>query len=263
MKAKNKLGAAAWVIRNVENWGPTVRACAFGRPIDEVRLRRGPRFHLTDGGVGECKAIIEVFWQGIYRTSGRIDPAGTIIDVGANIGSFALYAALRLVPQGRVMALEPNPKCLDRLRRNLRENCIENVFVREGAVGSGVGETIALRTRDGDTVGSTICGGADGGAGTVQVPLVSPKALLRWSGDVQLMKVDCEGGEHALFWQTSADDWRSVKRIALEYHLGLGSGYPSDCDPAQLRARIEAFGFNTELRAARADTGYIVAVRGI
>jgi FkbM family methyltransferase len=44
---------------------------------------------------------------------------GVFVDIGANVGIYALTAATRLGPEGRVIALEPNPPVFARLVFNL------------------------------------------------------------------------------------------------------------------------------------------------
>jgi hypothetical protein len=56
-----------------------------------------------------------------------------------------------------------------------------------------------------------------------------------------MVKVDCEGGEFALLYETSPEDWVGTKRIALEYHLGQDPNYAVSLP--QLQERIEQLGF--------------------
>lgn len=51
-----------------------------------------------------------------------IQPGDTVIDVGANIGLFSMYAAEKVGSSGRVIALEPIPQvhaaCADNVKRH-------------------------------------------------------------------------------------------------------------------------------------------------
>lgn len=61
----------------------------------------------------------EIFVQEAYGSYGiDIKRGGTIIDVGANIGMFALYMNERFEP-GRILCFEPAPHCLEALKQNL------------------------------------------------------------------------------------------------------------------------------------------------
>jgi FkbM family methyltransferase len=55
--------------------------------------------------------------------------AGTFIDVGANLGAITIPAASHVGPEGRVLAIEPNPETASLLRRNLAKNLVRNTTV--------------------------------------------------------------------------------------------------------------------------------------
>ena len=71
----------------------------------------------------------EIFADECYAKHGlEIRPGATVIDVGGNIGMFALYAAEKAGAEGRVFALEPIPRTF----AALRENVIRNVGFSSG-----------------------------------------------------------------------------------------------------------------------------------
>jgi FkbM family methyltransferase len=66
--------------------------------------------------------------------SGRLSPGLTVYDVGANCGQMSLFFAKRTAPGGRILAFEPAPENVARLRRNLALNGVTSVQVFEAAV---------------------------------------------------------------------------------------------------------------------------------
>jgi len=62
---------------------------------------------------------------------------GSVIDVGANVGQFAVAAA-KIFPDARVYSFEPNPDCLVQLRKNTAG--LGNVSVHPLALGEQTGE---------------------------------------------------------------------------------------------------------------------------
>ena len=64
---------------------------------------------------------------------------GVFVDVGANVGAFTLQAAV--LDNVQVLAIEPNPAAVDRLKFNLAANDLEGVTVVEAVVGERNGET--------------------------------------------------------------------------------------------------------------------------
>lgn len=93
-------------------------------PLDYTVRGLRARFHLHDN-VSERKFL---FTPQFYDTEEfavieRTLPAdGVFVDIGANVGLYSLWAAQRLGPGGRVLAIEPNPAALERLTLNIAFN---------------------------------------------------------------------------------------------------------------------------------------------
>lgn len=66
--------------------------------------------------------------------SKHLRPGQTVYDIGANAGQMSLFFAARTAPGGRVLAFEPVPENVARLRRNLALNGVASVKVFEVAV---------------------------------------------------------------------------------------------------------------------------------
>lgn len=60
---------------------------------------------------------------------------GTVVDVGANVGYFALLFSQRVGPRGRIVCIEPDPDNLRELRRNVTANELSNVQIVAAAAG--------------------------------------------------------------------------------------------------------------------------------
>jgi FkbM family methyltransferase len=73
---------------------------------------------------------------------GRLEPGATMLDVGGNIGLYALLAAKLVGPTGRVHTFEPEPRNAARLRANVALNELTNVEVFENAVYSEPGTVL-------------------------------------------------------------------------------------------------------------------------
>ncbi len=65
---------------------------------------------------------------------GALRPGMTVIDIGSNIGYYALFESRLVGQSGRVYAIEPVPRNADLLRHNVRENRRTNVCVHELAI---------------------------------------------------------------------------------------------------------------------------------
>jgi FkbM family methyltransferase len=127
-----------------------------------------------------------------------LPPAGVAIDVGANLG-LATLALAPLLPEGRIIAVEPAPRIAAALRRTVALNGLAGkVTVLEQALGAAAGA--AAFHADAHSAGSHLLTGptADGSGPpvlTVQVgtldDLVGRLGLTR----LDFIKIDVEGHE--------------------------------------------------------------------
>lgn len=63
-----------------------------------------------------------------------VKPGMRILDIGANIGYYAIMERRMVGPTGRVVAIEPSPSNVELLKRNLALNGINDIEVISGAV---------------------------------------------------------------------------------------------------------------------------------
>jgi FkbM family methyltransferase len=124
-----------------------------------------------------------------------IEPGHLVLDVGANVGAYAVLFAQWTGPTGHVFAFEPAPEARRGLEHHVRLNgCEERVSVRREAVTSGRGIT---RFRAiGSSGDNHITTGTSGNSTDVEVPTTSIDEFceeLRVSPT--FIKVDVEGAE--------------------------------------------------------------------
>jgi FkbM family methyltransferase len=132
-----------------------------------------------------------------------VDPHRDVIDVGANVGLYTVLFA-SLAPAQRILAIEPTPAALARLRRNLAINgVIERVEVYAGAA-SGTESPVQMRVVTGreeySTAGELAHPSVSGAAfETLAVPARTVDALVRERRlDPGFVKIDVEGTEHTV-----------------------------------------------------------------
>jgi FkbM family methyltransferase len=143
----------------------------------------------------------EIAHKGIYEPEtvelflNLLGPGMTALDVGANIGQYALLAAARVGPSGQVHAFEPTPQVAAKLRSNVRLNGFGNVTVSEMAVSDHCGEaTLYYAENDGE---NNIVAPEPGSSASVKVPTITLDEYLGSKGiaKVDVMKMDIEGAE--------------------------------------------------------------------
>ncbi len=230
MKAKRLVKA----VRNLER-APEVVRCMGGSPdwswlvpaylgvktVDfpvQLRMRGGD--HVALATFHDLVTAWLIFFRHEYdvRATDRV-----IVDAGANIGMFSLFAA-RTAPNARIVALEPFPSTRDRLLETLRANGLEG---RVQARSWALAKDDARRKMDDQAGVSQSRGmfGADANRG-VDVEAISLETLLAREkvNEVDLLKMDIEGSEHEVLLGTSAETLGRVKRLALEYHPNKPKG---------------------------------------
>jgi FkbM family methyltransferase len=142
----------------------------------------------------------------------------TIIDCGANIGVFALYAATK-APGSRVFAVEPFPSTFRELCENVRLNCLDGrVSCVSVAVSGGDGLVNMYAAPHVASQARQVI--RPSGSDTVSVPAVGLASLLGRIGvdAVDLLKMDIEGSEHPALLNADASVLARVKRVSIEYH---------------------------------------------
>jgi FkbM family methyltransferase len=170
-------------------------------------------------------------------------PGATVVDVGANIGATAVWAARRVGPQGRVVAVEPTADNVAVLRENVELNGFRNVTIVAGAAGRRResrefyvrGDVSAVNSLFPDSIYASV-------TQVVRVDVQPLDDLVL--GPADLVKIDVEGAElDVLAGMTTLLQVPSI-RLLVEWHpvLQQAAGYAPDALP---RALIDA-GFALE-----------------
>jgi FkbM family methyltransferase len=119
-------------------------------------------------------------------------PGWTVIDIGANVGTFTLHAARA---GAHVYAFEPNPDCFARLQSNIRENGVESLvtlFQQAVSDTSGDGQMVVAT---GGTTGGTVTRGSEVSRGRVRITTLDEVVAPSPTDTIDLLKMDIEGAE--------------------------------------------------------------------
>lgn len=215
---------------------------------------------LRGGGVirvftrGELKVFWSIFVDECYRlwTGSR-----TIVDAGANIGVFSVWAARKL-PRATFIAIEPHPETFSRLRHNIHANQLESrVQTRQFALSAdtvdrempaaGESQRRALFPQDRSGTGEV-----------VRVPSITLAELMarHQLPKIDLLKMDIEGSEWEVLLSTPASVLQRIRRMQFEFHeVHARFGYSK----AALFTHLSNAGFSiTECREDRHGTGIAV-----
>jgi FkbM family methyltransferase len=172
-------------------------------------------------------------------------PGATVVDVGAHIGYNTVYAARRVGPTGRVVAIEPAADNGRVLRENIAANALGNVVVHPVAAGR-THEIRDLYLRGADSAVNSLFAESVYASvtGTERVPVAPLDDLV--DGDADLVKIDVEGAELDVLAGMTRLLRRPAIRLIVEWHprLQQAAGYGVDALPRAL------FDHGFSLRAA-------------
>lgn len=234
--------AALWMRSLVTEMPECMRSRSLS-PADRLWTRTGARFR-TSAGTNVflpprfTSGAREMYCRNVYLRTGLTMPSsGWVIDLGANTGLFAIWAA---VNGAHVVAVEAQQGFAAEIRDLAASNRVSDRVHVEVAMASGVtvsGATQGIVADDQSWAATS--------HGTPQRPpdVSIPQFMSAYQIDrVGLLKVNIEGGEFAVFGAGEDLRWLDrVDQIALEVHRDFG-------DPLPVLEQLERHGFRLGLR---------------
>lgn len=123
-------------------------------------------------------------------------PGDYVIDVGSNIGTTTLSAALSVGAEGKVFSFEPNPRIFMYQKENISLNNLRNVEIHNLAIGNESGK-IYLMDISSDVLNQVAM---EIGENVIEVPIKTLDQLkFNSNKKIALLKVDVEGYEKFVF----------------------------------------------------------------
>jgi FkbM family methyltransferase len=181
-----------------------------------------------------------------YGLAGIRHPVATALDIGANVGFFAL-AARRHFPKAVIHCYEPNRD----LEPSLVAHCCP-IGAKYFLTAVGAEESrIDLQPRGG-TMHSVTKEAPNG-----QIQQVAFRDAVSRLGAVDLLKLDCEGAEWEIF--SDPAPWSRVRSVTMEYHLWAKPG--STTGHIEERLRSLGFGYVVIEPSANGPWGFARASR--
>lgn len=169
-----------------------------GRPLDVERYGARMRLHPYNNNCEKKVLFTPQFFDSQERAilKARLTDDAVFLDVGANIGAYALFVAALTGPRARILAVEPQPDVFDRLVYNIGQNPFGTVKAIACAVADRAGElTLFIDPRNRGESSVKIVGTHKSAA--IRVPAVTLLSLCRSEGieRIDAIKLDVEGAE--------------------------------------------------------------------
>jgi len=212
------------MIRNLENWNEYLiyKYRRKKKPLFEFRLRNHHTVIVPEQVQHEFKESVfeQIYYRklpsAIYRTE-----SPTVIDIGANVGYFTLFTDFKL-RNPVIYSFEPIQRNFAILQGNLAGLDESRIHLINKAVSNSDQEIVLqFNTSQDITTSASIFNNADTTKGekvksTTLAGLATEYKLSR----IDLLKLDCEGAEYGIFYDTPKSFFERVHCIALETHQG-------------------------------------------
>lgn len=201
------------------------------RPI-ELRLKEGGRFLVYE--FMTLYIYNEIFVGKCYDVEAM---RGTIVDIGANTGLFALRMS-QLWPAATIICFEPYPPNFEKLNETVAINKLTNVTtVMKGVGGTSRTEKLYIDPRNigGHSISMT--------PSSESVPIVISDlaSVLRDIARCDMLKLDCEGAEKEIIESITPAMASRIEQIVMEFT-------PKLYDVASLQDRLRALGYAVSSR---------------
>ncbi len=238
-----------------KNWRAILKAKLNHKKIQSIQLRNGIVLKAPEE-VDLNFLFHEIWIDRIYNPKGySVHEGDRVIDIGGNIGMFAIYAATRAT-NTKVYSFEPFPSNASVFMDNIKRNDLRMISLQEKAVAHS-SEKRKLHVSD-SWVSHSLAGEnavGDAGGRTVEVGGITLNEIMQMVGKCNLLKIDCEGSEYEIFYSTSKNYLDNIHKIVCEYHNNQ-EGTGND-----LKKHFEKNGFKVELfKKFDETTGLICAI---
>jgi FkbM family methyltransferase len=170
---------------------------------------------------GDLCTLYEIFVEEDYKLDDfDKNQELKILDIGANIGYFSLYASINF-RNSTVYSFEPFPLTFGRLSGNIELNQLDNIKLYPFAVSDREGKVDFYSI---DWAGcNTMIGGKfdEGHFDKSVVDCISFKKVFELTGtkEFDFAKIDCEGSEYQIILNSPDELLIAVKEYSIEVHL--------------------------------------------
>lgn len=187
------------------------------------------------------------------RSNFRINTNDVIIDIGAHIGLFTLYAS-QYCKNGTIFCFEPVDENYDILVDNITQNNLKNVKPFKSAVSKS--ESTITIYRNKDEAGHSMFSFT---SHALKVDSISLKKIIDKNSINQcnLIKIDCEGAEYEIIESLPLEYLKKISKLIIEYHF-------ADSKPKlvnELKTKLMTASFKISTVSHSSNMGLLYAIK--
>ena len=183
----------------------------------------------------------------------RINANDVIIDIGAHVGLFTLYAS-QYCKNGTIFCFEPVDENYDILVDNITQNNLKNVKPFKSAVSKSESTITIYRKKD--EAGHSMFSFT---SHALKVDSISLKKIIDENSVNQcnLIKIDCEGAEYEIIESLPLEYFKKISKLIIEYHF-------ADSKPKlvnDLKTKLMTASFKISTVSHSSDMGLLYAIK--
>tara|TARA_B100002051_G_C16616997_1_gene576240 strand:- start:56 stop:865 length:810 start_codon:yes stop_codon:yes gene_type:complete len=188
----------------------------FYKNLSHVKLRNGLTLYLSDHP-HDCVTIFTVF---VRKDYGKIAKNSVVLDIGGNIGIFALYALSS--GSSHIYIIEPNSKSINLISKNLKfNNFLNKATIIKSAVTSQSNQSLKIPIES--SMYNTITPRDEvnnNNDNFEDVNSISLADLYEKYEGINFTKMDCEGSEYDIILNSQNSVLEKVPKYIIEFHKG-------------------------------------------
>lgn len=172
---------------------------------------------LNDQDAAMYREVIEA--NQYHLTADRVKDR-VVIDVGANIGAFSLYAAM--LGAKKVIAVEPISASYNTFLKNIHKLGLTNITTYKKIVAEKGNQFLPVSLNS--NAGANSMYNVSSNYEVVETTTFSD-IMNQIAGNDILLKLDCEGGEYDVIMNATPQDMQRITEIMMEIHTDLHPKY--------------------------------------
>jgi len=244
-------------LRYFKNWPELVFLIAKGKKPTKINLRNGIVIEAPPNN-SLLEMTMEMFITNVYTPPDlTIEANDVVVDIGANIGVFAIYAAGKT--QNTIYAFEPFLENVEFLKKNTDVNDCRNIVIDCLALSdkSAIGKLYISEISAGHLMFDHNVKGKLHDYIEVQTKTLEDIMRDHSIDKIDFLKLDCEGSEGQILKAASSNCLGKIAKIAMEFHDNV-----SLLKHDEIKKLLEDHGFSCSLNwDGKSQFGYLYSRR--